>query len=102
MNYDQRELERKSGIPAHPERVTAVTSIASGVAIGALIGFFTFAGLPAVLAGAVFGAVASAGVLQFMRARWKRERETNEVLDREIGVIDGDIGAAPPRPPRTA
>lgn len=97
MNHEQDERERKvAGLPAHPQRAATVASVASGAVTGALIGFFAGAGAIGVVVGGALGAAAGGGVGKYVRERSKRERAHDEVLDREIGVMGGDIGAAPP------
>ncbi len=88
-------LERHSGLPENPERTTTVATVIIGAAIGALIGFWVVVGYVGALIGAVIGAAAGFAIAVYMRGRWKRERERDEVLDREIGVIGGDLGPSP-------
>lgn len=96
MEQDQYALERKSGIPEHPERTAGIASVATGAIVGAGTALFAFAGPVAILVGGVIGAAAGGVVALYVRERSKRERARDERLDREMGVSGGDIGAAPP------
>jgi len=89
------ELERRSGIPPHPEKTATAVAIASGAVTGALIGVLALAGPIVVVIGGLLGGVAGAAVERVVRARSERQRARDEVLDREIGVSGGDIGATP-------
>jgi hypothetical protein len=93
MNNIDDELDRKSlGIPEHPDSAAMTVSVLTGAATGGAIGLFTFAGPLSLALGVIIGAVAGAGIGTYVRQRSKRERARDEILDREIGVIDGDIG----------
>ncbi len=96
MDQEQYALERKSGIPEHPERTAGLVSVAIGAIVGAGTALFAFAGPVAIAVGAAIGAVAGGIVAAGVRERSKRERARDERLDREIGVSGGDLGAAPP------
>lgn len=87
------ELERKSGIPAHPDRTAIAVSIAAGALAGTAVGIFSFAGPLVVVIGGIIGAVAGAAIGGYVRQRSRRQQEKDAILDREIGVIGGDIGA---------
>lgn len=93
MNHNRDELERESGIPAHPERTAIAASIAAGAVAGTAIGILTFAGAVAVVAGGLVGAVAGGAIATYLRRRSRRQEAKDALLDREIGVIGGDIGA---------
>ena len=67
--------------------VGAATGAAAGAAIGA------FAGPPGLLAGALIGAAAGAAAGAALADDHDAER-TDKMLDEEIGVTAGDIGAA--------
>lgn len=95
MNRNPDELERKSGIPIHPERTAIATSIAAGALAGTAVGIFSFAGPVAVVIGGLIGAVAGVVIAEIARARSRRQDAKDAILDREIGVIGGDIGAPP-------
>lgn len=95
MNQNRNELERESGIPPHPDRTAMAASIAAGAVAGTAVGLFTFAGPVALVIGGLIGAVAGGAIAKYVRARSKRDRAKDAVLDREIGVIGGDIGAPP-------
>jgi hypothetical protein len=79
-----RETKRK-----HIER--ELEASAGGAVAGAAIG--AFAGPPGVIAGAVIGAMAGAVVDFEMRSDSSFEAERDRLLDKEIGVSGGEIGA---------
>lgn len=91
-----RDRERTSGLPAHPDRSALVLSVIIGAALGFGLGLMSMAGLTAAILGTVLGAVAGALVGKFTIARNHREAARDRVLDRELGVIDDDIGRARP------
>ena len=97
MNQNPDDLERKSGIPSHPDRGAITASIAAGAVAGSAVGLFTFAGPIAILIGGLVGAVAGGAIGQYARARSRRQEAKDAILDREIGVIGGDIGGVAPR-----
>ena len=78
--------------PAAGAGVGAVTGAAAGAAIGA------FAGPPGILAGALIGAAAGAATGAALGADHDKE-EVDKLLDEEIGVTAGDLGAADPNAP---
>ena len=92
MNQNPDDLERKSGIPANPQRGAIAASIVAGAVAGTAVGLFTFAGPLAVVIGAIVGAVAGIAIGKVSRERSKRQDAKDAILDREIGVIGGDIG----------
>lgn len=94
MDEEQASLERRSGVPAHPERLTIGGAVAVGAVVGMIIGYFAVVGLWGAVIGALFGAVAAGGILAVALDQGRRRRARDEILDREIGVIGGDIGAA--------
>lgn len=83
--------------PEHGRAEGGGLGAATGAAVGAALG--SFAGPPGIITGAVLGAAAggAAGVA-LAEANEKRDSH-DELLDEEIGVIGGDIGAAPPNAP---
>lgn len=89
---NQEIVGRESGLPENPERATSVGTIAVGAVLGAVIGYFAVVALVGAVVGLLVGAAAGGGAVVLVRRRWRRERERNAVLDREIGVIGGDIG----------
>jgi hypothetical protein len=95
MNRNPDELERKSGIPSHPERAAIATSIAAGALAGIAVGIFAFAGPIVVVSGGVIGGVAGGAIATLVRSRSKRQDAKDATLDRELGVIGGDIGGLP-------
>jgi len=72
--------------------VGAATGAAAGAAIGA------FAGPPGILAGALIGAAAGAATGAALGADHDKE-EVDKLLDEEIGVTAGNLGAADPNAP---
>ena len=78
-----------------------MASVGSGAVTGGAIGFFAGGGPLGTVIGGIVGAVAGGGIAKYVRERSKRERAKTEVLDRELGIIGGDIGAAPPSTPAT-
>jgi uncharacterized membrane protein len=86
--------QRDSGLPSHPERAALVLSAIIGLALGLGLGFFSMAGPLAPVIGAVLGAIGGAAVGKLTMTRERRQSARDSILDREIGVIDGDIGAA--------
>lgn len=95
MNRNPDELERDSGIPAHPDRTAIAASIAAGAVAGTALGIFLFSGPIVVVIGGVIGAVAGGAIAEYVRERSRRQDAKNAILDREIGVSGGDIGAPP-------
>lgn len=100
MKHEQDILERESGIPAHPERAASAVGVVTGAIMGGATGFFAAAGTVGMAIGALVGAAAGFGVSKLSQERAKRDFVKDEQLDREIGVIDGDIGSMPPAAPR--
>ena len=92
MDQQPDDLERESGIPPHPIRTAIAASIAAGALAGTAVGIFAFAGPIAVVGGGLIGAIAGLAIATFMRQRTKRQDARDATLDREIGVIDGNIG----------
>ncbi len=80
---------------ANPE--STVAGSITGAAAGAMSG--VIAGPPGVVAGAVIGATVGAMAGAAVGADQQEKTAIDEKLDREIGVIGGDIGAAPPNQP---
>jgi hypothetical protein len=68
---------------------------AEGAASGAVAGavFGAIAGPPGVVAGAVIGAVAGAIAASALDSEAEQQSERTRVLDAEIGVSGGDLGA---------
>lgn len=89
--------DRNSGLPRNPERTALALSVFLGMALGLVLGLFSMAGPVAPVIGAILGAVAGAAVGTLTMGRLRRQSQRDSILDREIGVIDGDIGAGPSR-----
>jgi hypothetical protein len=94
---DENSEVGESTIDAHSKHSLAATDAVLGAAAGAALG--AMAGPPGAVAGALIGAiVGTAAGLASERGAAQGERE-NEVLDKEIGVIGGSMGAASPDQP---
>jgi hypothetical protein len=100
MKYREKSERERAGIPRNPHFAATAVSIISGAIAGAIIGFFMVAGWIGAFIGAIVGAFAAAGIERVSRRRDRRRISEDAILDREIGVIDGDIGAADSIPPR--
>lgn len=96
---DLIEAEVKAEKLAHPEPAVrpealgVMTGMAAGAATGAL------AGPPGIVAGAVLGTALGAVAGALWREREEEDRAFEEKLDKDIGIIDGKIGEAPPNLP---
>jgi hypothetical protein len=75
----------------HRHVVHEAEGVASGAMAGAIVG--AAAGPPGMVAGAVLGAVAGAVAAMVLDADADRATVHTQVLDEEIGVIGGDMGA---------
>jgi hypothetical protein len=73
--------------------VDALAGAAAGAAAGAL------AGPPGMAIGAILGGAIGAAAGEVAHLEHAEEARADEQLDRDIGVIGGDIGAAPPDQP---
>ena len=71
--------------------------VLSGMAAGAAFG--AMAGPAGVLAGAVIGSAVGAAASIALDVQSVEDGQNDEALDREIGVIDGNLGEAPPNQP---
>jgi hypothetical protein len=105
MNAKQeRDMKSEYAVgPGLPRDDVSVAEIAVEAALGVAAGATTgaFAGPPGVVAGAfIGGAVGAAAAIALHADHARAEREAE--LDRDIGVIDGDIGAAPADAPSPA
>lgn len=84
----QRNPQRLAG-PSHGyEVVLGVVSALAGAGIGLAVG-----AIPGAIVGLVIGAAMGAAMGWVAGTRSHIDSARNERLDREIGVIDGDIGA---------
>jgi membrane associated rhomboid family serine protease len=86
--------DRNSGLPRNPERAALGLSAFIGLALGLVLGLFSMAGPLAPIVGAVLGMIGGAVVGRLTVSRARKQFQRDSILDREIGVIDGDIGAA--------
>src|SRR5512143_1433312 len=94
---DEARAERS--LRAHMHDVDAVVDVTalSGAVAGATIG--AIAGPPGVVAGGAMGAVVGALAGATLEREELRRTHRDEELDKEIGVIDGQMGAASPDAP---
>ena len=96
----RREKRDRSfaGIPREASRgaTTAATAV-SGAVAGAAVGMF--AGPIGAVVGGAIGATAGAAAGVVVAEQEEVERVADERRDAEIGVIGGNIGAAPPNQP---
>ena len=89
----QRKRERVKGVPVH-SHVPALLVAALAAAIGgAIIGYFTLVGATGAIIGGIVGIVAGLAIAEAVILYQKKKDERDEQLDREIGVIGGDLGA---------
>ena len=90
---------RAAGVPQQSDTSVAAGAgmgAASGAAAGAAIG--AFAGPPGMVAGALIGAAAGAATGAALGGDHDAEDEDKK-LDEEIGVTEGNLGAASPNAP---
>lgn len=88
--------ETAAGVPA-PSSAPFALEVLAGMAAGAATG--AIAGPPGMIAGALLGSAVGAAASIALDAQNAEETQTNEQLDRDIGVIDGSIGGASPNQP---
>jgi hypothetical protein len=93
------ESREERVLRAHAHDVDAVVDVAalSGAVAGATMG--AIAGPPGVVAGGAMGAVVGALAGAALERDDLRRTRHDEDLDKEIGVIDGEMGAASPDAP---
>ena len=84
------------GVPGHTHALRDV-SAASGAVAGAAIG--AIAGPIGAVAGGALGTVIGAIAGQVLDENESAEAEHDQQLDRDIGVTEGDLGAASPDAP---
>lgn len=95
MKHERDVLERQSGIPAHPERAANMVAVIVGALLGLGVGFFSSTGHIGMVIATIVGAIGGLVVAQLSHRRYQRTRVVDARLDREIGVIDGEIGSWP-------
>jgi hypothetical protein len=91
-----RKKVSPDGSPPHSHReegILAVSGAVTGAATGAV------AGPPGMVAGAVIGAAVGAVIGLGLDREDERKASHDQELDREIGVTEGDLGAARPDQP---
>lgn len=86
--------ERISGLPDRPERLATIVPVASAAAAGAGLGVFSSGSALGFLVGAALGGGLGALFTRLARDRDRKTTERDSLLDREIGVTEGDLGAA--------
>jgi hypothetical protein len=90
------DVEKKlAHVPAGEIAVDALAGAAAGAAMGAL------AGPPGIVAGAVIGGAIGTAAGVGLHIGHVEEDRKQEQLDRDIGVIGGNIGEAPPDAPKS-
>src|SRR5690349_19591031 len=94
MELEHRRRERVSGVPRQSKLIAVVVCAFAGIVGGAVIGFFTMVTALSAIVGAIIGLVAGIAIGFFALHQSKRHDRKDAVLDREIGVIGGDIGAS--------
>lgn len=90
------EDQTTKGVPP-PSSAPIAAGVLSGMAAGAAVG--AIAGPPGILAGAVIGSAIGAAASIALDVQSVEDMRNDEALDREIGVIDGHLGEAPPNQP---
>jgi uncharacterized protein YqgC (DUF456 family) len=98
MRYREKSERERAGIPKNPTYAATAMAIVSGAVAGAIIGFFMVAGSIGALIGGIVGALAAVAIERLAGRRERRRSSHDAILDREIGVIGGDIGASPSSP----
>ncbi|HZF51079.1 MAG TPA: hypothetical protein VE093_20615 [Polyangiaceae bacterium] len=88
--------ETAAGVPP-PSSATVALEVLAGMAAGAVTG--AIAGPPGMIAGAVLGSAMGAAAGIALDAQNLEESRKDEELDRDIGVVDGNIGEASPNQP---
>lgn len=88
---------RPSGVPVHSD----AAPVAFGAIVGALggIAFGFVAGPIGMLIGGLLGAVGGAGAGDAVSKIEEHHTLHEEIFDEEIGIIDGNLGAASPDQP---
>ena len=92
------EDETVRGLPP-PSSAPMAMEVLSGMAAGAALG--AIAGPPGMIAGAVLGSAVGAAAAIALGAQSVEDQQRDDDLDRDIGVIDGDLGAAAANQPPT-
>jgi hypothetical protein len=91
----ERLEEQLEKVPAGEIVVDTLAGAAAGAAMGAI------AGPPGMVAGAVIGAAIGGAAAAGLHLGHAQEARADEALDRDIGVIGGNIGEAPPDAPKS-
>ncbi|WP_438027792.1 hypothetical protein [Sorangium sp. So ce233] len=93
-----RDEPLPAGVPPHASGLAkAAAGALAGAAAGAAVG--AIAGPPGVVAGSVIGTLVGTVAEVVVSRDRQREAQRDAALDEEIGVVGGDIGAAPPGQP---
>jgi hypothetical protein len=85
---------RPSGVPARSAAAPAVFGAVVGALGGIALGFF--AGPVGMLVGGIIGAVGGAGLGDAVSTIEAHRGFHTERVDQELGVVDGNVGAASP------
>jgi hypothetical protein len=95
MREHKRVGKRQS--PFGPRIMAGAAGAIAGEIAGAAVG--CAAGPAGAVAGMLIGALTGGVVAEVLASDARRARERDEALDKEIGVIGGDLGALRPDPP---
>lgn len=95
---DTERMRLRKKLDSVPPGEIAVDAIA-GAAAGAVVG--VLAGPPGIVAGAVIGGAIGVGAATALHRQHLEEARKDEQLDRDIGVIGGNLGEAPPDAPKS-
>ncbi len=92
MRYEAKR-ERVKGVPVHSHLPAVIVSALAAAIAGAIIGYFTAVGWTGAIIGGIVGVVAGFALAEGVILYHKRKDARDLELDREIGVLGGDIGA---------
>lgn len=97
IKYEEpAELKKKlDSVPPGEVAVDAVAGAAAGAVVGVL------AGPPGIIAGAIIGGAIGGAAAAALHKTHLQEARKEEELDRDIGVIGGNLGEAPPDAPKS-
>lgn len=98
MRAHRNALEDRGIVRHHRLPLAAAADIPFGVATGAAVG--AIAGPPGLVIGAFIGGAAGVALAYALERKQHEDRLEEDRLDRDIGVIDGPIGAPSSEVPR--
>jgi outer membrane lipoprotein SlyB len=90
MRKSKERRERSSVRPPISQRAAGAIAGVSGSLVGATLG--AIAGPPGMVAGGILGAAAGAAAGATIEREHERHALKDEALDKDIGVIGGDLG----------